>query len=158
MQEVFPIHAPMPRALLGWDGTDYRVVLVDTAGRVRVRGEDQLFSYKDSVVDKSSGAPSGANGYRVSSDVPAGTVWVITQMCAYDLTTATTIHGYRISRGGVDYDIYEPRVAFAATQRSNISCQLYLVAGDHITVFFVGALAGDTCVVILHGYSMTKEV
>jgi len=122
-----------------------------------VRGEDQLFSFSDRLLDKSSGAPSAADGYRESGAVPADTVWVVTQVCAFDTTTATTAHNYVIFVGGQTYNFYHDVTAFAIAQMSSLATHLYLKTGDVIRVYFAGALAGDTCTLVVHGYIMTKE-
>jgi len=122
-----------------------------------VRGEDQLFSFADRLLDKSSGVPSAADGYRESSAVPADTVWVVTQVSAFDGTTATTAHNYVIFVGGQTYNFYHDVTAFAIAQMSSLATQLYLKTGDVIRVYFAGALAGDTCTLIVQGYIMTKE-
>ena len=125
--------------------------------RLQVRGEDQLFSYAARVMDKSSGAVSGAGGYLDSGAVPAGAVWEITQLCAHDIASATTAHKYHIMVGGVYNNIYTEVAAFAAGAESSLATHLYLAAGEFVRVQFVGSLAGDTCEVFLNGYQMTAE-
>jgi hypothetical protein len=156
--KLTPVYIPMPAGLLGWDGTDFYALKVDTTGRLRVRGEDQLISYKDQVVTQSYGVPSGANGYRESAIVPASAVWVVTHIASQDDTTATTTHRYFVRHGGADYGLYTNSAALGIGGTSSLATRLYLVAGDTIKVFFTGALAGDMCGVWVYGHSMTKEL
>jgi len=144
--------------LLGFDGTNFSALLVDTSGRLKVRGEDQLIGYQGSVLNRSIGAPSGASGYRESGTPPAGTVWVITQIVGSDYTTATTAHFYLLQRGVTGYDLYEVRSALVAAQRTSLATTLYLLPGDTIRIYYTGSLVTDTCVVVLFGHSMTIAV
>ena len=144
--------------LLGFDGTNFSALRVDTSGRLKVRGEDQLFSYQGSVANQSRGVPSGAGGYRESASPPAGTIWVITNLSAGDITTATTEHFYGLQRGVVGHAVYVTRAAFAANQRTNYATRLYLVPGDTIRVTFTGSLVTDDCALDIIGYSMTIAV
>lgn len=156
--KITPVYIPKPVGILGWDGTDFYALKVDSTGRLRVRGEDQLFSVKASMVDSSSGTPSAANGFRASTAVPANTIWVVTLISQVDNNTANTAHAANLWRGGVSYNIDHFLAAFAVAQRSTLVCQLLLETGDQIRGYFIGSLATDTCVLTLHGYSMTKEI
>ena len=115
MPDVYPVHIPAPRCVIGWDGTAYRAFAVDASGhiqtdvltsalpagaatathqltmitalqliddlrnalqsvatdRLRVVGEDQLFSFRGVLAVATHGNPSGANGYIESPAVPA---------------------------------------------------------------------------------------
>ena len=144
--------------LLGFDGTNFSALRVDTTGRLKVRGEDQLFSYQGSVAERSLGVPSGAGGYRESDTPPAGTVWIITQITGGDDTTATTVHQYRLLRGGAAIVVYEARATYAIGQKSNLSCHIVMIPGDTLRLYITGSLAPDSCCLDIHGYSMTIAV
>jgi len=144
--------------LLGFDGTNFSALLIDTSGRLKVRGEDQLISYQGSVANRSLGVPSGAGGYRESATPPAGTVWVITHVTGGDDTTATTKHQYRLRRGGADLVVYETIAAFAIGQKSSLSSRIYMIPGDTLRLHLTGSLVADSCVLDIHGHSMTIAV
>ena len=144
--------------LLGFDGTNFSALRVDTTGRLKVRGEDQLISYQGSVADRCVGVPSGAGGYRESASPPAGTIWVITRIAGYDLTTATTIHSYALVRGGLLYNLAMEVGTFAIGYLTSFVGPIYLIPGDTVRCYLTGALVTDTCGVILQGHSMTIAV
>ena len=181
--KITPVYIPRPVGILIWDGADFWAAKGDADGHLQVdaltaatgldallnalqsvntdklivKGQDQLFSFKSGVADKSQGAPSAAGGYRESTAVPVGAIWVITQIAAFDNTTANTIHNYYLYRGGAYYDLYELRATIAIGQRSSLHSQIYMIADDTIRVMFTGSLAEDVCILAISGYSMTAE-
>ena len=155
--KVTPIYIPKPVGVLGWDGTDFWAVKVDTSGRLCVRGSDQLFSFKAPVHVGTQAVISGAGGYIESSAVPAGEIWVLQRMLARDTTTATTQHEYQTNQAGAVLRFAIVRGTFVAQYVTETVGELYLAEGDKVRVTFVGGAAADTCVIWLHGYSMTKE-
>ena len=158
--KITPVYIPKPVGMLGWDGTDFHALKVDAAGNLvlgsKLESGDQLFAHKAGVYDFSHGVPSGANGYRMSTLVPASTIWVITAISAHDNTTANTRHLYQLVHAGTDQIIYELTAAIAIGRASSLQCELYLGPGDFIRAFFVGALANDACRLNILGYAMTK--
>ena len=158
---IEPVYVPKPAGMLGWDGTDFYALKVDSTGNLvlanALKNGDQLFSYKSNVLDRATGLISGAGGYYESSVVPAGDVWVITNIVAVDWTSTCTEHIYEIRSGGLGYNIYVIQAAFAIKQRSWLGTQIYLEAGEWLRVYFTGALANDTIYIFLTGHSMTKE-
>ena len=92
--KITPVYVPKPAGMLCWDGTDFWAVKGDSSGQLKVKvispGNDQLMSYKSSLYSESYGAISGANGYRDSAAVPAGEVWHVTVITAYDTNTTTS--------------------------------------------------------------------
>lgn len=129
---------------------------VDT-DRLIVRGEDQLFSFKGVLSQKDDAVISGANGYSESGVVPAGEVWCVTTIAAYDRTSATTRHVYVTRRNGVVLAIGENIAALAADKPSFWSGWTWLDTDDRIRVYFTGGLVGDNCRIETQGYKMTKE-
>ncbi len=157
MPEIIPKEAPDPRSLLAYDGTDFYVLKVDDHGRLHVRGEDQIFSYKGRLASHSRGAISGAGGYRDSKSPPEGEIWVVTNAVAYDRITATTNHLYGTMEGADFIAFHRQTEAFGVGIFSEYHGLLYLEEGDVARVYFTGALANDDCVVQLTGYIMTLE-
>ena len=126
--------------------------------RLQVRGMDQLFSYKNSLISQTTGPISGAGGFYASDTPPAGQVWKVTNVYAVDWTTATTVHGYLLFRGAANYNFEELVAAFPAATPSTYHGEIWLHPGDVIRVWFTGSLAGDSCTLGLTGYAMTLEV
>jgi len=148
---------PSPRTALFWNGTAWQWALVDTAGRLQVRGEDQLFSMKGVLTSLKAGVISGAGGYYESDTPPAGEYWVVTGIAAADNTSPTTAHTYYLHHGADIAMFYDQLQAFATFQPSSWSGHAYLGPGDVIRAGFIGALAADACMVHLIGYIMTLE-
>ncbi len=125
--------------------------------RLIVRGEDQLFSYADTLLCDIIDDISGVDGHLETPVVPANQVWVVTNIRAVDATTATTLHDYRVNRVASVYPFAEERAAFAADIPSFYHHWVWLNVGDRIRVLFTGGLAGDTCRISLVGHIMTLE-
>lgn len=201
MPEIIPMGAPYPRAVLGWDGTAYRVFTVDAAGHLQidvlgtvlppgaataanqatmitalqlidnlynalhsvntdelvVRGEDQLFSYLDPLRTYTGGNISGDDGYVGSPACPPGEIWAVTNVVAYDVTTATTRHDAMIFDGAGNYRFHSQAQAFAAEDRSEWQGHVYLETTDVVRVSFLGGLVGDAVRLFVLGYRMTVE-
>ena len=177
---IIPEGAPMPRAMLGWDGADYYVLRTDAAGnvqmdalgnanldqalqsiaadRLQVRGEDQLFSFKGVLVETRTAVVSGASGYIESIVVPAGEVWVVTTLVAHDSTSPLTSIYFQARHDGVNVEVYSEWGAFVAYQSAVWSGHTYLDPGDTIRAGFAGSLVGDSCILDITGYRMTLEV
>jgi len=132
-------------------------IQTDADGRLIVRGEDQIFTYKGRLASHSRGTISGADGSYDSNSPPAGEIWMVTNAAAYDRTTATTSHLY-CTPEGADLIVFRRQTeAFAVGIPSEYHGLVCLEEGDVVRVFFTGALAADDCVVQLTGYIMTLE-
>ncbi len=125
--------------------------------RLIVRGEDQLHSFGGRLGEIKSGIVSGAGGTYDSDTPPAGVVWVIINIGAWDLTSPTTEHAYQLIKVGDDPYFYNEIRAFGAGSMSRYYYSLWMVPGDVVRCHFIGSLAGDTCGVHLLGHVMTLE-
>jgi len=155
---IIPEGAPMPRAMLGWDGADYRVPRMRADGALQVRGEDQLFSFKGVLAVRVAAVISGANGFITSPAVPAGEVWVVTTITAQDSTSPTTSMEFWFDHDGTLVMIHAEWAAFVAWQGAVWSGHVYLDPGDFVRADFAGGLVGDNCFLYVTGYRMTLEV
>lgn len=125
---------------------------------LQVRGEDQLFSFHSVLGIWRSAAISGAGGFVASITVPAGEIWVVTAVAAFDNTSPVTrIDLYNLHDGVVVLFESVTR-AFVAAEPLTWSGKVTLDFGDAIRAYFVGGLAGDTCHIHVCGYRMTLEV
>ena len=137
---------------------DLRAALQSVAtDRLIVRGDDQLFSFKERLISRREAVISGAAGFVDSNSPAAGQIWVVTNVGAADLTTATTEHRFYQRDGGLEACIHRQTEAFGLNGNSHWHGHIYLKEDDEVRVFFAGALAGDTCRVDLTGYIMTLE-
>ncbi len=174
-----PTAPPSPRAALFWDGTYWRMAAVDAAGhlqmdavtiagldgalqsvatdRLIVRGEDQLFSFRDVLATGQAVAVSGADGYTASPAVPGDEIWVVTTVAARLWTRPTTAHTYWNHHDGVSRFFYHDTRAIGTAEWTFWGGHTYLDASDVIRVSFAGCLAGDSGEVVVTGYRMTLE-
>jgi len=126
--------------------------------RLRVRGENQLFTFKGVLAVSVLGYISGAGGYIDSPAVPAGEIWAVTTIVVYDNTTATTRIAINTHHDAANYVIYDVLSAFAIGQRLCWGGDIYMDVGDVVRAYFTGGLVGDYCGVHVTGYRMTAEV
>ena len=155
---IIPEGAPMPRALLGWNGADYYVIRSDAGGRLQVRGEDQLFSFKGVLALRVAAVVSGVDGFIASGVVPAGEIWVVTTITARDSTSPTTAMEFRNYHDATEVLIHAQLQAFVAWEAAVWVGHTYMDPADYIRVDFIGALVGDNCYLYVTGYRMTLEV
>lgn len=155
--KVTPKRLPSPRTVLGHDGTDFHAVKVGSGGRPVVRGEDQLFSFKATLLNIRNADISGADGYCNSNPVDEGEVWVVTSIAAIDMTTPTTEVIMMIWRGEAGYYFHAENAYKPAGQAWTLQCEKHLAFGDLVQAYFIGGLAADDCYVTLTGHTMTKE-
>ena len=163
--------------LLGFDGANFHAVKVDTDGKLQVdvlttglptgaataanqttllgKITDQLPSYLGMLAERTVATISGAGGYIVSGAVPAGEVWHVTIMQAADNTSASTRTRWILSHNAVLLVVGEEHSALPRYQAAFWYGDLWLEPGDVMRVYYEGALAGDSCEVVLLGYRMT---
>lgn len=154
---IYPAQAPMPRSMLAWDGTDFRVPSCTTAARLRVTGEDQLFSYHSQIMGTVALMPAAAgNNTLTGAAVPAGRIWIITAMEAHDDTSPVTSIRFGVGWGGVPY-WFSAVVGPAAGIGRDWQGHLYLVQGDFCVALLTGCVAGDAIVFHYAGYAMTLD-
>jgi len=125
--------------------------------RLIVRGEDQHFSYDKPLEVGVTGNPSADDGYLASTAVPAGVVWIITNVVAQDITTPLTAIRLASRSGAGTINFYAITRAIVAGEYVPWGGFVALETGDTIRAYFEGSLAADTCWVWLTGYVMTKE-
>jgi len=155
--QVTPKRLPSPRTILGWDGTDFFALKVDSKGRLIVRGEDQLFSMNQVLGLSINAVISGADGYISSGTVALGRYWVVTTVVAFDVTTAVTRITMDTVHDGVRCEIHAEERAFGLVERACWSGHTYLDKDDEIRAYFQGGLAGDQVRLRITGYQMDYE-
>ena len=125
--------------------------------RLRVVGEDQLFSFRGVLAVYRSANPSGANGYIESPAVPAGEVWIVTAITVEDTSRALTALIFDSRHDGVSYPFAAVYRAIAQSEFVSWSGHLYLDEGDTIWAYMTGCQAADECYIRCVGYRMTAE-
>lgn len=180
MPEIQPTGAPNPRAVLGWDGTTWRVIRVDLGGavyvnavallglentlqsvaldRLQVRGQDQLLSIDAKLRQWVQSVPSGAGGYIETGAVPAGEYWVVTSIGVRDTATPLTAVLFYPWSDGQNMVVKHEVAAIAANIWTTWDGFIVLDDGDRIRCYLTGALAADLCQLSVMGYVMTVEV
>jgi len=126
--------------------------------RLKVRGENQLFSVSNVLALAKAAAISGAGGFLDTTPVTAGEYWVVTTIVAGDNTNPVTRIVMNNRHNGTNVTIKDETAAFAVGIRSVWQGFTLLDASDTIRCDYVGALAGDIVAIDITGYSMTLEV
>lgn len=122
-----------------------------------VRGEDQIHSYQDTLEIYVTGDLTEADGYLETAAVPAGDVWVITNIILEDEDGGiSSVRWCRFS-GGVRYCFGCVTRAIPAVERVCYHGFQWAKEGDTIRGQFIGAGLGDTCHMWITGHVMTKE-
>lgn len=129
---------------------------VDT-DRLIVRGEDQLFSFKERIAEQVSlTVHAGGNQNLEIGPVPANEVWIITSMLAIDETSAITAirMGMQTAAG-----LMVARRAETVPMLTPVewSGHAYAENPDTVRARFYGTAVNDTLVFWIIGYVMTKE-
>jgi len=128
-------------ALHGWDGSVWRKLPL-------------VFGFSNILAFRTSAVISGANGYIYSAAVPAGEIWVVTNIGVADIVTATTRNRIAIRHSGTNLAIADVVDAFGIALYATWSGHAYLGYQDLIRADFAGGLAGDVCYIDVIGYKM----
>lgn len=158
MGDIFPGHAPHPRAMLGWDGTSYRVLAVDAAGRPEFRGENQPHTFADTLEIYVTGALTEADGYLETAAVPEDVVWVITNIILENEDRNITSSRWCRFSAAVVYCFGCVTRAIPLAERTCWHGWEWAKEDDTIRGQFVGGQIGDTCHMWITGYTMSKDI
>ena len=137
---------------------DLRAALASVAtDQLRVKGQDQLFSYKDQVLIQVSTAATAAVMILTTDSVPAGEVWVITSASIRNVVRAAPATMLGIKADGDTYYGAAGGSTAAAAAYFCFSGHLYLEAGNRMFGYVNGCEVNDTIQFNVNGYKMTKE-
>jgi len=116
-----------------------------------------IFNYEDRIGARKTLTATATTQFVYGDAVPAGEVWIVTAICAWNRSGATTTC---ISCGAYDGESYvvvgqvaSPAKYVPATYQG----QLILKAGDKLFGYFVGAAVGDTLTLDYWGYKMRVD-
>jgi len=124
---------------------------------LQVRGSDQLFTFQNTLLDVTTDTISGAQGYIRSHSPPAGTIWAITNITALDNTNPITRVVFEVDRSGFTPYLGDSIAIAAPYNAAYWQGQVWITPAETIYCVYLGALAGDSCRIDLHGYAMTLE-
>lgn len=178
--KVIPRRLPTPRTALGYDGEDFRALKVNLDGelqnasldllavlwnclrsvgtdRFMVKGEDQLFSYKDRYAERVVDLdPAGPWISLPGTPVPPGEVWFVQAMRGVDATGIPTLVELRVGGAGVTASL-TIATPTAAAESILWSGEIVMAEGDVASARFDGFTAGDGLYLDIWGLKMTKE-
>jgi len=145
------------RTLPGFDGAHFQPLLVDASRRLQVRGQDQLLSFKEPLVDSKSELDPDAGTVQIRSDpVPAGQIWKITSACIYATSPTITKYAFGtvISAAARMHEWYDTPTD---SQPYTWHGELWLKEGDMTLANYYACTAGDSLYFITYGHKMTLE-
>lgn len=180
MTEILPSNAPRPVSVLGWDGTRFRVFTLDAAGqlqidvlsnanldgalqsvgtdRLQVRGEDQLFTINDFVEEFLWSQNAAGNTEVVTGAlVPAGLVWIVTGIRAWNMDGPCDDISLWFNLGAGNRTI---KFGILPLEDEHVEWDglLNVPAGGNLSAYFRGIAVNDRVYLNYWGYSMTREV
>ena len=124
---------------------------------LQVRGENQLFSYKGQYLEtKLTVSAGGVWEFCNGTAVPAGEVWVVTSLAAYNTKGVSTTVQLTVFDGATAYCL---RTVPGLVQLTSLDWQghTYLVEGDILSAAFQGTANLDVLYLGIHGFKMTLE-
>lgn len=141
----------------GWTGAAAVQLLADAAGRLSVRGEDQLFSFKEMLCERLSHTKVGAGNYSLDSPTPpANEVWVVTNVVMWNDTTAGNRQVIQLF-DGVGVAALKQTVTSVVDEGTQWTGHAYLEDDDLIRGRFYACAGGDVLSMSVVGYKMSKE-
>jgi len=121
-----------------------------------VRGENQLFSFADKLLDHKSNVDTGAGIQTLySKEVPLGEVWVVTNVTALNTVTVCSAISLFLYDSG-DVAALRRKAAPTILEGVQWTGQVYLVAGDKILTHYEDCAAHDLIYLETVGYKMLK--
>lgn len=153
----------VPVVVLATDGTKLYGVLVDTDGHLQVdvlnlgnymHADNVLAGYSDTYFQSMYVHNHAAGSHTFSaSTVPAGEMWVVTAISAYDADNI--LDGIRfIKREDTIDGIFHAGYPSEGGEIIAWSGQVYLKEGNKILVLMMGMQDGDDIYTVIHGYKM----
>ena len=132
-------------------------IQTDADGRLIVRGEDQVFSYKEAYCERIPLADVAAGSFTLEGSVVTdGEVWVVTQIVAFVIGSVVT----RITlqrEHGEDLPWFKNLMAPPAWEGINWQGWAPLEYPNRISAYFEGCAQDDDLFLDIMGFKMTKE-
>ena len=154
MPQILPSHAPSPKAALGWDGTQYRVLAVDDEGRLQADLVASALPEKTGRMYRVQHKKVGAGNYAmVGHTVAPGTVFVMTLLAAYN-EYGTIGKLYDGVWDTSDNSWFNYDVTLVQFEVLSWAGQAFLPAGYEPKVYFDTVANGDDLVMVYSGYTL----
>jgi len=125
--------------------------------RLIVRGEDQLFTYKAELFNRSADTSVAAGDHTQSTvAVPADEIWVVTHIAAWCSTSVIT--RIEMFKNNV-LEWYQIGAVVTPVQHVGLlwDGHIYLDPTDQLHIQFVGCALNDSIYSMVLGYTMTLE-
>lgn len=162
----------LDRAVFGFDGTNYRVIKLDTSGQLVVaiaasqtiqanlHGYDGsayhknplVWGYTDRWSETISNLNPGAGSITLlSTAVPSGYVYVLEAVAALNNTTNPAVIVISVTDGSTAPELFRSALPGIGVP-AKFSGRITLKAGDQVRCVFAGTLAGDDLFAYVWGH------
>ena len=125
--------------------------------RLQVRGEDQLFTFKEVLTKSATDTVTGDDGWVQSPPVPAGQLWVVTTVYAADNDRAIAGLKFGNRHDGSNIFFFETVQPILIRTGVGWAGHTILDPADTIIAYYHGALDADNAPLFITGYIMTLE-
>ena len=137
---------------------DLRAALASVAtDKLKVKGEDQLFGFKDQVLIQVTTAATAAGMTITTDSVPAGEIWEITHVSARNNTRAAPTVLVGIKLDAATYYWFQSGSTTGAGVPFGFAGHMCLKAGNRVAVYIGGCTVDDALEMNVNGLTMTKE-
>ena len=137
---------------------DLRNALASVAtDQLKVKGQDQLISYKSQVLYKYEFTATTAVMFVTSGAVPAGEIWHITAVALRNVNRAAPAITIGIKEDGDTYYWISSGSTAVMSAYYTSTAHMYLDAGNRVAGHISGCTVDDKIQMTICGFRMTKE-
>ena len=137
---------------------DLRAALASVAtDQLKVKGQDQLISYKSQVLYKYEFTATTAVMFVTSGAVPAGEIWHITAVALRNVNSAAPAITIGIKEDGDTYYWISSGSTAVMSAYYTSTAHMYLDAGNRVAGHISGCTVDDKIQMTICGFRMTKE-
>lgn len=154
---IYPSGILVPNTPLGYDGSDFRVLRVDNInGYLKVKGVDQLFTFKDVLHLNYYVAATGTIYSLPSAAVPVGQVWMVTTVIFLNSVGNTGLIYFAVVAGGLEYFV-QMKNSSLINEGVQWQGNLFLKAGEYIQGAAYDVVIDQAIRLSINGYIMSVE-
>jgi len=140
---VYPLRVPNPRAVLGYDGSDFRCLRVDTSGNLYVVLTSAPTSVTSAATVQVQEASSpGGTRFLLSSSPAAGKLWRFRAVALQDTLTALSLMSIGVY-DGTNYYHLEEVLSPSAGRWISFTHLPTIAPGEQLFGMFFNTTAGD---------------
>ena len=137
---------------------DLRAALACVAtDKLKVKGEDQLFGFKDQLLIQVTTAATAAGMTIVTDAVPAGEIWEVTHVSARNNTRAAPTVLVGIKLDAATYYWFQSGSTVGVGVPFGFAGHMCLKAGNRVAVYIGSCTVDDALEMNVNGMTMTKE-